>query len=81
MELPALPPQGLSANHFEDEEIKKATIDSAGTSIVLTGSHKATYLSLTQYTSWRDINYLITNSDISPKTVQQVKEMTMVIQV
>ena len=72
--------KGPSTNHIEDAEIKKAAIDSAQTSIVLTDSRKATYSSLTQYANWRDIDYLITDSGISAETVQQLSEMTTVVQ-
>lgn len=72
---------GPSTNHFEDAEIKKTAIDSAQTSIVLTDSRKATYSSLTQYANWRDIDYLITDAEVPLETVQQLNEMTTVIQV
>lgn len=71
--------KGPSTNHFEDAQIKKTAINSAQTSIVLTDSRKATYSSLTQYASWRDIDYLITDSGISAQMVQALSEMTTVI--
>lgn len=72
--------RGPSTNHFEDAQMKKTAINRSQISIVLTDSHKATYSSLTQYASWRDINYLITDSDISSEAVQQLNEITTVIQ-
>lgn len=71
--------KGPATNHFEDSQIKKTAIESAQTSIVLTDSHKATYSSLTQYASWRDIDYLITDKEISSEKASELQEQTAVI--
>lgn len=70
---------GPTSNTFEDCQIKKTAIQNAQTSIVLADSSKAAYSSLTQYASWRDIDYLVTDSELSKEMQQQLEEMTTVI--
>lgn len=70
---------GPTSNTFEDCQIKKTAIQNAQTSIVLADSSKATYSSLTQYASWRDIDYLVTDNELSKEMQQQLKDMTTVV--
>ncbi len=72
---------GPSSNTFDDSQIKHLVIRNARTNIVAADSRKATYSSLTQYASWSEIDYLITDNEISPETVQKLSEATNVITV
>lgn len=71
--------KGPSSNTFEDCQIKKIVIQNAQTNIVVADSRKATYSSLTQYASWRDIDYLITDRELSEDAQHRLEEMTTVI--
>lgn len=71
--------QGPAGNRFEDSQIKTTVIKNAQSGIVLCDSSKATCTALTQYASWRDIDYLITDKGISEDTLARLQEMTTVI--
>ena len=71
--------KGPTSNTFEDCQIKTTAIQNAQTSIVLADSSKSTYSSLTQYASWRDIDYLITDSELPEEMQKQLEELTAVI--
>lgn len=71
--------KGPTSNNLDDGQIKHVVIDNAQTSIVLADSRKATHSSLTQYASWRDIDYLITDDGMSPQKLEALKEQTDVI--
>lgn len=70
---------GPTGNNFEYSHIKKAVIKNAQTSIVLADSSKATYSSLVQYADWKEIDYLITNSDIDSDIRKKIESKTNVI--
>lgn len=71
--------QGPAGNRFEDSQIKTTVIKNAQTGIVLCDSSKATCTALTQYASWRDIDYMITDKGISEDTLARLEEMTTVV--
>ncbi|MCD7886828.1 MAG: DeoR/GlpR family DNA-binding transcription regulator [Clostridiales bacterium] len=71
--------KGPTSNTFDDCQIKKTVIQNAETNIVLADSRKATYSSLTQYANWRDIDYLITDSELSDEAKQQLEKLTDVV--
>ena len=71
--------KGPTTNHFEDSQIKKAAIACAETNLVLSDSRKASYSSMIQYASWREIDYFITDKELSEGAQQQLSEMTTVI--
>ena len=70
---------GPASNNFDDANIKQAVIDGAMTSLVLADSTKASYSSLLQYASWRDISYLITDAGISDTKQEEIAAMTDVV--
>lgn len=71
--------KGPTSNTFDDCQIKKTVLQNAQTNVVLADSSKATYSSLTQYANWRDIDYLITDDELSEEARQQLQEMTAVV--
>lgn len=70
---------GPAGNRFEDSQIKKTVIANAQTTVVLCDSSKATRTALTEYASWRDIHYLITDGGIPEKTLAELQKQTTVI--
>lgn len=71
--------KGPTSNTFDDCQIKKTIIQNAQMSVVLADSSKAGYASLTQYASWKDIDCLITDDELSEEDRQQLNEVTSVI--
>ena len=70
---------GPAGNRFEDSQIKKTVIANAQTTVVLCDSSKATRTALTEYASWRDIHYLITDDGVPEATLAKLQEQTTVI--
>ena len=68
--------KGPTSNTFDDCQIKKTVIQNAETNIVLADSSKSTYSSLTQYANWRDIDYFITDDELSEDMRRQLEEVT-----
>ena len=70
---------GPSTNSFSDAEVKSCAIACAQTSIVLSDSRKAQYSSFTQYASWEEIDYLITDTDFPDSFRSKLSETTTLI--
>ena len=58
---------------------KKIVIQSAMTRIVVADSAKAHYSSMVQYASWSEIDYLVTDSGLPVKTLEELNKETKVI--
>lgn len=71
--------EGPTVNSFEDSHVKRVALKNARTSIVAADSSKAAYSSLSQYAPWRNIDYLITDSNMPADTMRSLDEMTDVI--
>lgn len=71
--------KGPTSNTFDDCQIKKMVIQNAQTSIVMADSSKTLYSSLTQYANWRDIDYLVTDHEISSEKAAELQDKTSVI--
>ncbi len=70
---------GPSGTDFSDAQTKKTIIQNSRINIVISESKKASFSALVQYTSWRNINYFITDSDLPPETRTKLEELTNVI--
>jgi DeoR family fructose operon transcriptional repressor len=70
---------GPTSNSLEDEQIKKTVIANAQTSVVLADSSKTTTAALIAYTSWQDIDYLVTDHGIADADLNKLKPLTDVI--
>ena len=70
---------GPTGTDFSDIQTKQTIIGNAKISIVVTESRKNTYSALMQYASWRDIDHLITDSDLSPNTISILENMTSLV--
>lgn len=70
---------GPTTCDFLDVQAKKIALENAKKCIVLTESSKATITSLTQYTSWRDVDHLITDKDLPPDVRASLEETTDVV--
>ncbi|MCT3303363.1 DeoR/GlpR transcriptional regulator [Lactiplantibacillus pentosus] len=71
--------QGPTINSFDGSEIKKKIIENSRVNIVLADSSKASYSSLTQYTDWHNIDYLVTDKNLPPKIESNLSKLTDVI--
>jgi DeoR family fructose operon transcriptional repressor len=70
---------GPTSANFLDVQIKRMVLKNAKTSMVLTDSSKSRSTSFTQYATWSEIDYLITDSDISPDVVSGIESLTSVV--
>ncbi len=57
---------GPTGNDLDYSQIKKAALRNTQKSVVLADSSKAAYSSMIQFASWRDIDYLVTDSQMDP---------------
>ncbi len=71
--------QGPTTNDFDDGQIKRVVIKNAQTNIVVAGSEKAAYSSLIQYTSWENIDYLITDAEFPKEIAAEIMKRTEVV--
>ena len=71
--------KGPTGNTFDDCQIKMTAIRNAQTSVVVADSSKAGYSSLTQYASWKEIDCLITDSELPDGMKRRLEEMTSVV--
>ena len=67
---------GPTTCDFLDVQSKKIAIANAKTNIVITESTKASVTSLMQYSSWHDIDHLITDADLDTAVQNKLKEVT-----
>lgn len=72
---------GPSTNSFSDAQVKACAIACAQNSIVLSDSRKSGYSSFTQYATWEDIDYLITDSNLPDTTRSKLSDLTTVVTV
>lgn len=71
--------KGPAVSDFQDAQTKQAIIPNARTNVVIADSSKAQASSLIQYTSWHDIDHLITDKDIPGDVLSNIQEMTDVV--
>lgn len=71
--------KGPTTCDFLDLQAKKVAIENSRSSIVLTEGSKGTTTSLTQYTSWHNIDYLITDKSLPIEIMNQLSEATTII--
>lgn len=71
--------KGPTTCNFLDVQSKQIALNNARTSIVLADGKKGITTSLTQYTSWHNIDYLITDSSIPEEMVTSLENATSVI--
>lgn len=72
---------GPASSELSDSQIKQSILANSKINIVISDSSKATYTSLSQYASWKDIDYFITDYDLPEDSVQLISSMTNLIQV
>lgn len=70
---------GPASSDFSDAQTKQAIVPNSNKNIVISDSSKATMSALIQYTSWRNIDVLITDSRIPPNIYKKISEMTEVL--
>jgi DeoR/GlpR family transcriptional regulator of sugar metabolism len=70
---------GSTSLDFLDVQIKQTVLKNARTSIVLADSSKSRTTAFTQYATWNEIDYLITDSGISPDMVADLQTVTSVV--
>jgi DeoR family fructose operon transcriptional repressor len=70
---------GPTTEGFLDVQIKQTILKNARTSIVLADSSKSRSIAFTQYATWSEINYLITDSGIAPDVVAELEKVTTVV--
>lgn len=63
--------EGPASSELSDSSIKKQIIRNAKINVVVTDSSKASYTSLTQYASWSDIDYVVTDHNL-PKEYEEM---------
>lgn len=71
--------KGPTTCDFLDVQAKQIALNNARTSIVLAEGIKGTTTSLTQYTSWHNIDYFITDSTIPDEIISSLEDATSVI--
>ena len=71
--------KGPAVSEFTDAQTKQAILPNAKLNIVISDSSKALTSALVQYTSWRDIDYFITDSELPKPLYDMISEMTNVI--
>lgn len=71
--------KGPTTCDFLDLQTKQITIDNAKSSIVLTEGIKGSTTSLTQYTSWHNIDYLITDKSLPENIIPSLEESTALV--
>jgi DeoR family fructose operon transcriptional repressor len=64
---------------FSDADVKKTMIANSKLTIVLADSNKSRSTALVEYALWSDIDYLITDIDINPKTANELKKFTKLV--
>jgi DeoR family fructose operon transcriptional repressor len=70
---------GPTTGGFLDVQIKQTILKNARTCIVLADSSKSRSIAFAQYTTWSEIDCLITDSDIAPDVVAELEKATSVI--
>lgn len=70
---------GPASSEFSDAQTKQAIVPNSHMNIVITDSSKATMSALIQYTSWRNIDVLITDTKLPQNLYQKISEMTEVV--
>lgn len=71
--------KGPTTCDFLDVQSKQTALSNARTSIVLAEGSKGSTTSLTQYTSWNKIDYLITDSSIPEDMITYLENYTSVL--
>lgn len=71
--------KGPAVSDFADAQTKQAIIPNSKLNVVISDSSKASTSALVQYCSWRDIDYLITDSNLPKPLYDSISEMTNVI--
>jgi len=72
---------GPTTCDFLDVESKQTVLQNSKMNIVVTESSKSKTTSLTRYTSWHNIDYIITDDDIDASTIENLNELTSVVTV
>ncbi len=70
---------GPTGNDLNYIQVKQAALENTDLRIVLTDSSKADYSALAQFASWKDIDYLITDSKLNPDLRQKIERDTHII--
>ncbi len=70
---------GPASSDFADAQTKQAIVPNSHRNIVISDSSKATMSALIQYTSWRNIDVLITDTKLPQNIYRKISEMTEVI--
>lgn len=71
--------KGPAVSDFADAQTKQSIVPNSKLNIVIADSSKATTSALVQYTSWKDIDYFITDSKLPKPVYDMICEMTNVI--
>jgi DeoR family fructose operon transcriptional repressor len=72
---------GPTTIDFLDAQAKQTILHNSKTSIVLTDSSKATSTALSQYATWQEIDYLISDDGLPKETISKLGEYTQIITV
>lgn len=64
---------------FSDADVKKTMINNSKLTIVLADSNKSRSTALVEYTSWDNIDYLITDKEIDTDVANKLKKSTKLI--
>lgn len=67
---------GPTGNDINYTQVKKTALKNTQTSIVLSDSSKATYSSMIQFADWKDIDCLITDSNLEPAVKKRIENST-----
>lgn len=71
--------RGPTTCDFLDVQAKQIALNNAKTSIVLAEGYKASTTSLTQYTSWHNIDYFITDKTLPKEIILSLNDATTVV--
>lgn len=71
--------RGPASIDFEDADIKRCMIRNSKKAIILADSNKSHSTALVEYALWKDINCLITDTNIDPIVKNRIKKFTNII--
>lgn len=72
---------GPASSELSDTQTKQAIIKNSKMNVVITDSSKANYTSLSQFASWKDIDYVISDNQLPKETAQLISSMTNLVQI
>ncbi len=70
---------GPTGNDLNYSQVKRAALENTDLRIVLADSSKAEYSALARYASWKDIDYLITDSRLNSELKSKISADTKII--